>query len=255
MTTNTTFFLFKGDNTGNDAYPEICLNDIHDGIFKCSKCENERMTISHDALFLNRHGKLYYLKRKWPDILKISAATKCLVNDQVVQDLHNAGIKNFKTHPVRLDEVPEKKKPQWNYWLIEPLHREVRYVPIMDDYKEKDLLCTHCGLLDLDKFFIIGGRPEPRFILNEKTATHHDIVWVVKKREYDIGFSERIVDLAHEKKWTNAMFVSMENKINVYPEHQDWRERLKIADQKKDEERRLKLQAWYEKNLSINEAK
>ena len=253
MSSTNNFFKLKGDCTSSYPLAELC-GTMAEVTSLCPICGLNIGREGYTSTMLPRFARIEFWRRKkeCPDVFYTTTTAGCyLVSDRVVNDLRTAGITEFKTHLVPFQDVPEKRMPPWQYWLFEPFRGTVRYRPIMDEnYREEDrVLCPYCQHMKPHRFgYYLASRP--RYEIVKDSIVDYDMVWVLKNCFTAIGFSERVVDLAREKKWTNAWFEPFENEVRVFHEDPNWRERLVISSQKMNDERPHALQEWYAENPS-----
>lgn len=174
-----------------------------------------------------RRASVCGAEKKWPDVVccYCLGSIGCAVSDRAADDLRNAGVTGMKLHLLELEDVPIKKPCPWKYWFIETLGRAT-YLPALPD-GETQPECPRCGMWDADDVKVNGAYAE-RCPLRLLEWDGCDFVRGCYETTWRDMCSERVVDLARERQWTNVRFWMLPGHVCLRHAHPDWRDKLDI---------------------------
>ena len=185
---------------------------------KCSTCGKEKSSIDYD----HPHIEMDRAPKKWPDIINFHFGLIHCVSDKVADDMKSAGITGYKLHPVEIQNVPTNTQPPFRYWILEPLGCAKLVAQSGADIQS--FFCPECG--DYDGHALYQKNDELKLV----TVSCDDMDWAKEKFQLNgARCSERVIDLACQKGWTNFKFQISRPKlgeVTVPHEHSDWRERV-----------------------------
>ena len=165
------------------------------------KLKSERCHVCGESFFRDSYSDLsaeiQYPSKKWPDLL-YAVGCPSLISARVLNDLKDAGINDFKTHPVELLKVPQKKLPSTEYWIREPI-KEFYCETIVNttDIRNK-IVCKECGYWDIRKYDEQLKLPWPIFKLKEEFL-HHNFIYARQLLCFRRVWSQKVIHLAVEK--------------------------------------------------------
>lgn len=136
----------------------------------------------------------------WPDVLGCGAATPgFFVSERILMDLQNAGIPYLRATEIPSNEpYPRKLRgvPPPKYHVLEAIRG------ILHDYDAMGVPVDSNG-----RPVYIGNKPFPKHVCrlsswnNNDLFSYTDVIWTLT-----IMCTEKVVNLAKEKKWTNIEF-------------------------------------------------
>ena len=186
------------------------------------------------AKYSELEAEIRYPQKKWPDLLYATACPS-LINTRVLNDLQEAGVHDYKIHPVKLINVPVKYTPTPDYWILEPIV-ETSYKTIISptDIRNK-IICKECGYWDWTKLDNADKLPMPIYKL-VKEPPSHNFIYARRSVSFLNIWTQKIVDLAHEKKWSYCKIRNVEYMVEIDHLNPDWQQQLLIDIQRREEE-------------------
>lgn len=210
------FFRLLGEGVGYDVMFDVTLP--HVALDPCPVCQRRR----HGGGRMPCNATVSQAQRKWPDVLTCVYG-EMAVSDRVAADMKEAGLTGLRFHAITLEGVPSKKACPWNYWLVECLGSAELAVVLPPG--TEDPTCPRCGMWSQDRLTPNedSGRYPP---LRLKSWDGKDFVRAFELETVTDLCSERVVDLARERGWTNVDFRAAGTCVRVHLGISDWRVRL-----------------------------
>ena len=205
-------------------------------IYTCPVCGMTR----YNEIIYERTTGIDFPQKKWPDVLACTLTITNAISDYVLHDMRENRIGGFEVFKLNITNIPENKPKPFDYWLISPtttLQYELVLPPNYEKYG-----CLNCGMWKSYE----KGMPLPKLQISDEKIK--DVDWAFAYYGSGSGYvlcSERVVDLACAKKWTNCGFVIFGDPdlwdIKIQYEKSNWREILEKEIAKRDAESNLSL--------------